>query len=86
MNNRESLLKKISMLDFAMIELHLILDTHPNDRGASSKLSEYRMESEELTREFISKYGPLSMKDKNDSSWEWIANPWPWDNTCMEGK
>ena len=42
MNNRTRLLEKISKLDFAIIELHLYLDTHPDDSAAENKLKEYR--------------------------------------------
>jgi len=85
MNNRTKLLEKISKLDFAIIELHLYLDTHPYDSAAENKLNEYRLESQNLTREYVSRFGPISAKDKNANGWDWIANPWPWDKNCMEG-
>ncbi|MBR1779276.1 MAG: spore coat protein CotJB [Clostridia bacterium] len=85
MNNRANLLEKISKLDFATIELHLYLDTHPDDSAAQSKLNEYKAQLQNLTNEYVSKYGPISAKDKNADGWDWIADPWPWDRNCMEG-
>lgn len=79
MNNREQLLRQISAYDFAIVELHLFLDTHPNDNAIASKLDEYVMKSNELRREFESRYGPLTAMGKDANRWAWISNPWPWD-------
>ncbi len=86
MTNKERLLKEIAMLNFATIELHLFLDTHPNDTDIANRLDEYRIRLDNLTRNYVAKYGPLSANDRNAKGWDWIANPWPWDNINMEGK
>ena len=36
MTERERLMKRISSYDFAVIELHIYLDTHPNDKAVAS--------------------------------------------------
>lgn len=79
MNTRESLLKRIAACDFAIVELHLFLDSHPNDNAAATKLDEYVLESNELRREFEGKFGPLNAMTKDSNRWAWISNPWPWD-------
>lgn len=79
MSERERLLRQISMVDFAILELHMFLDTHPNDSNAATKLDEYQTKSEILTREFESKFGPLSASARDANRWAWISNPWPWD-------
>ncbi len=79
MSTRESLLKRIAAYDFAIVELHLFLDSHPNDNAAAAKLDEYVLESKELRREFEGKFGPLSSMAKDSNRWAWISNPWPWD-------
>ena len=84
MNDRIKLLKEISTVDFAMIELHLFLDTHPDDNAASAKLEEYKLKSKELTREYEKKYGPLSANSRNADRWAWISSYWPWDRTSSK--
>ena len=79
MNNREELLNQIASFDFAIVELHLFLDTHPNNSSAAAKLDEYIAKSNKLRKEFEVKYGPLNTMNENADRWAWIANPWPWD-------
>lgn len=86
MNERRKLLEKIAMVDFATIELHMFLDTHPNDNAASAKLDEYKLKSEALTREFEAKFGPISAKDRDANRWAWISDPWPWDKISKEAR
>ena len=84
MTERQQLLEKIAVVDFAIVELHQYLDTHPNDNAASTKLDEYKLKSKALTREFEARYGPISAKDRDANRWAWISNPWPWDTTSKE--
>lgn len=86
MTDRDRLLERIAACDFAIVELHLFLDTHPNDNAAATKLDEYVIKSNELRREFESKFGPLNAMDKDSNRWAWISNPWPWDTTRESDK
>mgnify|MGYP000414634983 CR=1 FL=1 len=43
MNEREKLLKRIAAEDFAVIELHMFMDSHPNNKEAAMKLKEHDM-------------------------------------------
>ncbi len=80
MSSREALLRKISVARFAAWELHIYLDTHPNDKSALSKFQQYQKKANELTAEFEEKFGPLTANDEyGDSSWKWIQSPWPWE-------
>lgn len=80
MNERERLLKRIAAVDFAIIELHLYMDSHPNDRDAAAKTDEYAVKSKALRKEFEDKYGPLTSLQMDSNRWAWISDPWPWDN------
>lgn len=80
MTHREIMLKKIGTYKFALKDLNLYLDTHPRDEWALRKYREYEAVLKPLVREFESKYGPLRVKVTDDKSFEWIKNPWPWDN------
>ena len=84
MSTREELLNRIASYDFAIVELHLLLDTHPNNTSAAAKLDEYVEKSNKLRQEFETKYGPLNAMNANADRWAWISNPWPWD-TVKDG-
>ena len=86
MDSREKLLKRIAAYDFAIVELHLFLDSHPNDKTAESKINEYISKSNKLRHEFEIKYGPLVATNKGANRWAWISNPWPWDNVEEVGE
>ncbi len=79
MSERERLLKRLSSYDFAVEELHIYLDTHPDDVSASKALRSYEEKSSELRKEYESKFGPLSATNETGNRWAWIADPWPWD-------
>lgn len=79
MDNREKLLKQIQELDFAVYELNLYLDTHPDDKKMLGYFKEFVVKSKELKHEYNEKYGPLMAADNTADTWEWISNPWPWD-------
>ncbi len=83
MTPKEKLLLRLSSAQFARWELHLYLDTHPNDMQAVAMEKKYAEMVAALTQEFESKYGPLS--PKGGVAAEWLQNPWPWDYT-REGK
>jgi spore coat protein JB len=80
MNEQERLLRRIRSHQFAMWELHIFLDTHPNDCKAAQKLEGYRKLTAELTAQYESAYGPLNETPQNTSRWAWVAGPWPWEN------
>lgn len=72
-------LKKIMQLNFAVTELVLFLDTHPENREALNLHNNF---SSDLAREIESyqeKYGPLTPSSPGaDFPWQWIDEPWPW--------
>ena len=77
MNNREKLLRTLSSVQFALWELHLYLNTHPNDLSALAMHEKYSHKFAQLRDEFEESYGPLS--PKSGEGIEWLKNPWPWD-------
>lgn len=79
MTNREALLRKISTAQFAAWELHIYLNTHIDDPEAVRKFKTYNEEAKALTKEYESKYGPLTIEQGDGSSW--IKDPWPWEIT-----
>lgn len=79
MSEREKMLRKLSAVEFAAHELHVYLDTHPNDKSAGAALKKYEGQSRRLREEFESRFGPLTASDEGNR-WAWIADPWPWNN------
>ena len=75
----QDMLRRIAGLQFAMWDLHLFLDTHPNNCEAAKKLEDYRTRTAALVKEFETKYGPINETPQNTSRWAWISNPWPWE-------
>ena len=79
MTDRERMLRRLSAVEFAAHELHMYLDTHPNDTSAGAALNEYEKQAAVLRKEFEEKFGPLTPGD-DGNRWAWIADPWPWNN------
>lgn len=83
--SRNKLLKEISMVDFAIVDLNLYLDTHPDDTDAVAYIKQYITILCRLKQEYASLYGPLTIYDatSNDSSeWKWARMPLPWEGGC----
>ena len=78
--SKHALLKEIMALNFAVNDLVLYLDTHPSDRCALKKHSEYVEKVIKLTEEYQKLYGPLTFNYTNEGNcWQWADEPWPWE-------
>lgn len=78
--NQEEMLREIMALNFAVNDLALYLDTHPTDRCALEKHSEYAEKVMKLTEEYQRLYGPLTVNFTNQGNcWQWSDEPWPWE-------
>lgn len=79
MTERERMLRHLSSYDFAVTELHIYLDTHPDDVSAAKALNTYEEKSDKLRKEYETKFGPLTSMNETGNRWAWISDPWPWD-------
>ena len=81
MNEQAELLTYVDMYTFAMTDLNLYLDVHPDDKEALQLFNEYRKQSIEATKNYENKYGPLQLTSNslNTFPWAWDNEPWPWD-------
>ena len=77
-NIREEMITKIKELNFAVIELGLYLDTHPEDEKALCLHRRYAKELKELKDKYQKVYGPLSIYYPCNK-WRWLEEPWPWE-------
>lgn len=82
MNERNMLLTKIKKYSFALYELNLYLDTHPDCRRALALFDKYNSIKNAAENEYIQKYGPITAEQNIDSQhWSWVDNPWPWERS-----
>ena len=78
MNNRSEILKQIKCKRFAVIELALYLDTHPDDKKALCLHNKYSKELKDLCDKYQKIYGPLTI-EYPCNKWRWLEEPWPWE-------
>lgn len=80
MNGKSALLKEIQAEDFAVYEVALYLDGHPDCSRALAYYHEHRRNAEELKKQYEAQYGPLTIYTNFDcGEWQWVASPWPWE-------
>ena len=79
MSEQERLMRKICACRFAMWELKIFLDTHPNECGAMKRLAEYRKYTQELVAQYEDTYGPMNLNSDTANRVAWVQEPWPWE-------
>lgn len=80
-NKKEDMILEIMALSFAINDLNLYLDLHPNDYEYLKKFKEYVDLSCKKEMEYVKLYGPLEVIDSDDAKkFIWINNPWPWES------
>lgn len=77
-NARDEMLEQIKCRNFAIIELSLYLNTHPDDDKALCLHRKYCKEFKELKDKYQKVYGPLSIYFPCNK-WRWLEEPWPWE-------
>ena len=75
---RSEMLKKIKCYQFAVTELALYLDTHPEDTKALCLHRKYTNELKDLRDKYQKVYGPLTI-EYPCNKWRWLEGPWPWE-------
>lgn len=78
--DRNSLLKQVQSYCFAVTDMQLYLDTHPDDKKAFELFKNLVMKAQELIAEYQDQYGPLSVHaTAMCNGFKWIEGPWPWE-------
>ena len=68
--NRQQLFNLINTVSFAVDDLLLFLDTHPDIRRNALQV-------------YSDQYGPLTIDTADPCShWNWATEPWPWEGGC----
>ena len=72
---RREMMNQIRAYDFAITELGLYLDTHPDDQKALCLHRKYAKEVKELKDKYQKVYGPLTIYYPCNK-WRWLEEPW----------
>ena len=79
-DEQEKLMYQVMALSFAVNDLNLYLDLHPDDQEVLELFKKYANEGKMKCQEYVKKYGPLEVNEVMGSKFNWINNPWPWDS------
>lgn len=84
MTPKDKLFKKIQMYGFALDEITIYLDTHPNCKDGLDYYHKYKKLRAEAVNEYTRLYGALTAdcvtsKDR----WTWTDEPWPWERSAQ---
>jgi spore coat protein JB len=74
------LLEQLQAVDFALVDLTLYLDTHPQDYQAIQQFNQLAQTRKQLKKQYETSYGPLQQYGNSYSNypWNWDNAPWPW--------
>ncbi len=77
----QALLQKIGEVRFALVELQLYLDTHPEDPDAANDFNAYAETLGRLCTEYTERFGPLeNFGSSAHAAGSWVYQKWPWQN------
>ncbi|MFD1957547.1 spore coat protein CotJB [Paenibacillus thailandensis] len=72
-------LLELQQVDFALVELTLYLDTHPQDLKALQQYNYLAQQRQTIAHQFELQYGPLlQFRSFSRYPWQWSEAPWPW--------
>ena len=80
MNEKEALRYQIMQYKFALMDLNLYLDMHP-DVKISSLYQKYLEIEKQMCTNYENLYGPLTVDSEivTNGGWNWNLLPWPWE-------
>lgn len=81
-HEQAALLQFINEVSFAVNDMNLYLDTHPEDQKALAFMEEHIKLRKRALKEYAMKYTPLTIDtadDRQSRSWDWVMQPWPWE-------
>ncbi|MBQ7541527.1 MAG: spore coat protein CotJB [Clostridia bacterium] len=81
MNKREAAMRRLQSAKFALWEMHLYLDTHPEDLESIAAYKKYEAKYVLLLNEFEENYGAVTQFAPGVA---WLKNPWPWESEVCD--
>lgn len=81
---RQKLLMEINETSFAVNDIMLYLDTHPDDKKALEFFHDNMQKRKRALEEYEKQYTPLTMDYcKHEEKWKWGEEPVPWEGGCL---
>ena len=70
----------LQALHFAVTELGLYLDTHPDDSEAVEVFNQYAEQYQDALQQYQQSGGVLTqMESAMSGQYAWVKDPWPWE-------
>lgn len=80
--DQELLMRQIMEAGFAMDDVALFLDTHPENQDALRYYKAVRDMRDQSMAAYERRFGPLRYTDVTSMSWNWVTEKWPWEGGC----
>ena len=81
--NQKQLLQWLNEVSFAVTEMALYLDTHPDDTDAHAYFKHFSEERNKAMALYSANYAPLTLDLMPDADpcdqWSWASEPGPWE-------
>ena len=79
-SEQEEALFNLSQIGFAMHELNLYLDIHPEDRNMLNIFMDYKNLYNNLLNTYEQKYGPITVNGVDGTTpFSWVNTTFPWE-------
>ena len=80
--DKEALMRQIMEAGFAMDDVVLFLDTHPDCAQAMQYYQSAVGARKAAMDAYQSRFGPLLVDDVIGNTWTWVTEKWPWEGGC----
>ena len=80
--SQSQLMDVINKTSFAVNDIQLFLDSHPDCMEALAYFNEHNDLRNAALKEYSRRFGPLTIETACESShnrWQWIHGKWPWE-------
>lgn len=79
-------LPNLQAMGFALNDLALYLDTHPEDAQAVERYRQLQQAYGTMRQQYSQDFGPLNhMSEPHEGAYTWLKGPWPWEYSGQEG-
>lgn len=82
MTRKDALMKQINESSFAMDDVLLFLDTHPDHAAAMQYYRNVVSMRKHAMDAYECEYGPLLVENVKGQNWDWVTEKWPWEGGC----
>ena len=74
-------MRKLQMIDFAIVETVLYLDAYPHSKSALAYYHKLVDERAKLSKALAADESPItSFNNDSTDNWNWTNGPWPWES------